>query len=278
MISPGRLILISRPLAYPLQIAIVLAGVVSSSRSQLSLSVWITLLYFTLPSGLIIYGVNDIADRDSDRRNKRKGGIHGAILEDHETKALSSIIGWTAVLGPLCFLLIGRPLNALLLLVLTGISYVYSVRPWRLKVRPLADTLCNAAGAVCIFMTGYWANQSLGSAQPPAAHILAVIFLFTAGVHALGAVADYTADKASGDNTISVALGRPLTSLFASACLGTCYFLIGTHHLVIGIYILGATLLALLTLTFTSVPFMRRVLLAIVVGFPIAYALQLALF
>jgi len=37
-------------------------------------------LFFLIPYNLLMYGINDVFDYESDLRNPRKGGIEGALL------------------------------------------------------------------------------------------------------------------------------------------------------------------------------------------------------
>ncbi|HSD02671.1 MAG TPA: hypothetical protein VLB81_09890, partial [Gaiellales bacterium] len=38
-------------------------------------------LFFLIPYNLAMYGINDVVDYESDLRNPRKGGAHGAVLD-----------------------------------------------------------------------------------------------------------------------------------------------------------------------------------------------------
>src|SRR5690606_25128109 len=69
----------SRPLswintAYPFAAAYLLAG--GSSTIELVIGS----LYFLIPYNLLMYGINDVFDYESDLRNPRKGGVEGIVL------------------------------------------------------------------------------------------------------------------------------------------------------------------------------------------------------
>ena len=51
------------------------------------------LLWLTLPFNLLIYGVNDIFDRETDAANPRKGSLEGARIQPGEIRAI-----WASVL------------------------------------------------------------------------------------------------------------------------------------------------------------------------------------
>src|SRR5262245_40705141 len=64
---------------------------------------WAGLFYILFPLGLLLYGVNDIADADGDRYNSRKGTyMFGARGETSQLKALRWQIA--AIQAPLLFL------------------------------------------------------------------------------------------------------------------------------------------------------------------------------
>jgi 4-hydroxybenzoate polyprenyltransferase len=50
-------------------------------------------LYFLIPYNLMMYGVNDVFDYESDLRNPRKGGVEGAVLSpDLHTPILIAVV------------------------------------------------------------------------------------------------------------------------------------------------------------------------------------------
>nr|BFF11907.1 hypothetical protein GCM10025699_32100 [Microbacterium flavescens] len=56
-------------------------------------------LFFLIPYNLAMYGINDVFDYESDLRNPRKGGAHGAVLD----RRLHRITLWAAGLSCLPF-------------------------------------------------------------------------------------------------------------------------------------------------------------------------------
>ncbi|WP_328596955.1 UbiA prenyltransferase family protein [Agromyces humi] len=50
-------------------------------------------LFFLVPYNLVMYGVNDVFDYESDLRNPRKGGSEGALLEPR----LHRLVVWAGV-------------------------------------------------------------------------------------------------------------------------------------------------------------------------------------
>ncbi|NDD26505.1 MAG: prenyltransferase, partial [Actinobacteria bacterium] len=48
---------------------------------QVDLTLVIGTIFFLIPYNLLMYGINDVFDYESDLRNPRKGGIEGALLD-----------------------------------------------------------------------------------------------------------------------------------------------------------------------------------------------------
>ena len=70
----------SRPLswvntAYPFAVAYLLAG------GRVDLAWVVGTLWCLVPYNLLMYGVNDVFDYESDLRNPRKGGVEGAVVD-----------------------------------------------------------------------------------------------------------------------------------------------------------------------------------------------------
>src|SRR3954451_9975582 len=91
----------SRPLswintAYPFGAAYLLAG------GGVDLTFVVGVVYFLVPYNLLMYGVNDVFDHESDIRNPRKGGVEGVVLDTrwHRTTL------WAATLTNIPFLVL----------------------------------------------------------------------------------------------------------------------------------------------------------------------------
>ena len=133
----------SRPLswvntAFPFAAAYVLA------TREVDVTLVVGALYFLVPYNLAMYGINDVFDYESDLRNPRKGGAHGAVLD----RRFHRITLWAA--GVSCapfvaFLLAaGSPASWLVLAASLFFVVFYSAPPLRLKERPVADSVTSS--------------------------------------------------------------------------------------------------------------------------------------
>lgn len=204
-------------------------------------------LYLTLPANLLIYGVNDIFDRETDRLNSKKQGYE-MLLADKNIRP----IAWTIAATNLPFLLylaISLPPSAnlwLLVFVITGVGY--SLPPIRAKARPVFDSLFNI-----LYVAPAFAVYSAATGQlPPLVAIIAAT-LWCMAMHAYSAVPDIKADAAAKTATVATLLGRQptlwLCGLAYTAAAGLSYNLIGWPALIGGAVYLVLIVLSLRTNT-----------------------------
>ena len=200
------------------------------------------LLWLTLPFNLLIYGVNDIFDQETDAKNPRKGTIEGARIAPEE----SSLIARGVVLLNLPFLLLfvaTLPVGATLWMVLYALIFVgYSVPPARFKARPYLDSLSNAAYAFpLVFVPLAFGEAPL---WPAAVGLMA----WSAAKHTFDAVQDVNEDRAAGIRTTAVRLGPSGVVLWSGslwALATACFALINAPVALVNAAIAGLLLYAL---------------------------------
>jgi len=204
-------------------------------------------IYLTLPANLLIYGINDIFDRETDRLNAKKQGYE-SLLADTSVRP----IVWLIIATNLPFLVylgLSLPLAAnlwLLVFIITGVGY--SLPPIRAKARPILDSLFNILYVAPAFAVYVAASGQL----PPVVAIIAAT-LWCMAMHAYSAVPDIAADKASSTSTVATLMGRKLTLWLCGVAYivaaGLSYGLIGWPAILGGIVYLGLIILSLRTRT-----------------------------
>lgn len=169
------------------------------------------ILWLTLPFNLLIYGVNDIFDQDTDALNPRKGSIEGARIHAREVR----LITWAVAVSNLPFLvyfLVALPPLAVALIVLyTGVFVFYSAPPLRFKARPFFDSLSNAAYGLPLLIM----PVALGA--PPVWPAVAGLLTWSVAKHAFDAVQDIEEDREAGITTTAVRLGPRGTAVWSGA-------------------------------------------------------------
>jgi len=170
-------------------------------------------LYFLVPYNLLMYGINDVFDYESDLRNPRKGGIEGAVL----AKKLHKPIIWASVLSNAVFvvpLLFGGDIvAAAVLAAVLFLVVAYSAPVLRFKERPVLDSLTSSAHFVGPLVYALALVGWPASAMP----LVIAFFLWGMASHAFGAVQDVTADREAKINSIATVFGARNTVRFAFA-------------------------------------------------------------
>ncbi len=196
--------------AYPFAAAYLL------TTRQLDATFVIGTLFFLVPYNLAMYGINDVFDYESDLRNPRKGGAHGAVLD----RRMHGITLWAAALSCLPFVVylavVGSPLSWLVLALSLFFVVFYSAPPLRLKERPFADSVTSS---IHFFSPAVYGLVLAGAAWTW--QLLAIIVAFAfwgVASHAFGAVQDVVADREADISSIATARGARWTVRFALAC------------------------------------------------------------
>ena len=171
--------------------------------------VWLLGLYLTLPANLLIYGVNDLFDAETDALNPKKRNYEH-LLRSSERRMLTGAILVTNLpfLALVPFLPHAWPW--LLVFVVTGLGY--SMPPVRAKGRPILDSAFN----LLYVAPGFAAYATVSGQQAPAVLVVAAL-LWCMAMHAYSAVPDIAADAAAGVPTIATLLGQVRTLAFCGA-------------------------------------------------------------
>ena len=173
-------------------------------------------LFFLIPYNLAMYGINDVFDYESDLRNPRKGGAHGAVLD----RRMHRITLWAAGLACAPFLVwllvVGSPLSWAVLALSMFFVVFYSAPPLRLKERPFADSVTSSIHFFSPAVYGLVLAGAVWTWQLAA--VVVAFALWGVASHAFGAVQDVVADRAADISSIATARGARWTVWFALVC------------------------------------------------------------
>lgn len=213
-----QLLLSSRPVswintAYPFAAATVL------TTGRIDATLVVGTVFFLIPYNLAMYGINDVFDYESDLRNPRKGGAHGAVLE----RRLHAITLWAAALSCLPFVvylvLVGTPISWLVLAISLFFVVFYSAPPLRLKERPVADSVTSS---IHFFSPAVYGLVLAGATWTWQLSAVIVAFaLWGIASHAFGAVQDVVADREADISSIATVFGARTTVRLAIAGYAT---------------------------------------------------------
>jgi 4-hydroxybenzoate polyprenyltransferase len=200
------------------------------------------LLWLTLPFNLLIYGVNDVFDQETDAKNPRKGTIEGARIGSREPSRI-----WRGVLFTnlpfLLYFVLFLPSSAVFWMSLYALLFVgYSVPPARFKACPYLDSLSNMAYAFPLVFTPLALSAS--PVWPAALGLMA----WSAAKHTFDAVQDVDEDRKAGIETTAVRLGPRgvvLWSGFFWTLATACFALVSVPVAVVNAAIAGSLLYVL---------------------------------
>ncbi|MBC9226978.1 prenyltransferase [Aeromicrobium sp. 636] len=243
----GQVLASSRPLswvntAFPFGAAYLLAG---GGPDALF---WLGCLWFLIPYNLLMYGINDVFDYESDLRNPRKGGVEGVVLD----RRVHRLTIWAAVVSNVPFVVlfaaVGSVASNLVLAISIFAVVAYSAPVLRFKERPFLDSITSSTHFVSPAVFGLALADARGHEVELGVTVVAALagfFLWGVGSHAFGAVQDVTADRAADIGSIGTVLGARNTTWFALAA-----------YLLAGVCLLAlpwpATLAALLVLPYAA--------------------------
>ena len=184
----------------------------------LDVAFWVGCLWFLVPYNLLMYGLNDVFDYESDLRNPRKGGVEGVVLD----RSLHRVTLWSAILVNIPFvvalLILGSGLSAVVLLVSVCAVVAYSAPVLRFKERPFLDSLTSSTHFVSPAVFGLALAAARGGQTTLETEVVAALvgfFLWGIGSHAFGAVQDVRADREAAIGSIGTVMGARVTTWFA---------------------------------------------------------------
>jgi len=205
-----KLVLVSRPIswlntAYPFAAGYLISG------GKPNILFIVGTFYFLIPYNLLMYGVNDVFDYDSDILNPRKGGIEGM----REQKKFHPIILRVAFLLNIpfvvYFVIIGNFASVAILAIVLFLVVAYSIKRLRFKEKPLIDSITSSIHFVGPLIYGLTLNGFSSNVGP---YVLA-FFLWGMASHAFGAVQDIVPDRKGNLKSIATVFGGRWTVRFS---------------------------------------------------------------
>ena len=188
-----------------------LAAGASSREGLLQLKVLAFAVFFLLPANLLVYGINDIFDFETDKLNPKKQDYEILVHPADRWPLVGAIL-----LLNLPFIFASFFMNGVVLIAMLAflfLSVFYSAPPFRAKAIPIVDSMFNAL----YIMPGILAFGLISGELPPVMAIIAAI-LWAMGMHAYSAIPDIQSDKQAKVETIATLLHRNGTLVFCSAC------------------------------------------------------------
>jgi 4-hydroxybenzoate polyprenyltransferase len=202
-----ELLTISRPRFWMYVLGTFLVGMIAAGNpfhydTYTTIQLVIFSIFFSFPANLLIYGVNDIYDYETDVLNSKKSNYE-KILSPLKHKRLWMIIGCLMLpFVPFLFFINAPTLYTLMVFLFMGLFY--SATPIRAKSKPPLDILFSSIIYISPGLIGYLITGNTKIEW------LAVIggLVWAFAMQTYSAVPDIEADKTSGVETLATKLGE----------------------------------------------------------------------
>jgi lycopene elongase/hydratase (dihydrobisanhydrobacterioruberin-forming) len=208
------LLKVSRPRFWLYVLGPYLVGLAAGAASRddfLRLDVALFAIYFLFPANLLIYGVNDIFDFETDRWNPKKAEYEVLVRPESHRTLISVILLLNVPFFLAIVFLAPQALPSLFGFLF--FSIFYSAPPIRAKQIPFLDSAFN----ILYVFPGAFAYQMLtGSFMPWTLFFAAG--LWTMAMHAYSAIPDIKADEKAGVPTVATQLGIYWTHAYCAVC------------------------------------------------------------
>ena len=176
---------------------------------------WLGLIFILLPLGLLLYGVNDLADAEADQLNPRKGTY---MFGSRGAREQLAALKWQIAVAQLPFLfafywLVGPRILWWYAVLLLAVG-VYNAPGFGWKGHPPFDVVIQAS-YLLVFVLSSWLNNV------PQLPWQSFLFgaLFAMHSHVFGEVMDIEPDKLSGRQTTATVIGRVAAKFLIAAFL-----------------------------------------------------------
>lgn len=232
---------LSRPRFWFYTIGPVLIGLVAAG---FDFTLWpfalAAILYFSFPANLLIYGVNDMFDAETDALNPKKGTYEAKYDPKTQDRLLNLMFFVNAPFIALLPLLGRGGLIWLAGFLVFGVFY--SAKPIRAKAIPFLDGAFNILYA----MPGLYVYEVTSGSTPRIELILGAL-AWTAAMHAFSAIPDIIADRKAGLQTVATILKERGTLLYCLvlylfSALMLSYFLPTVALILAAVYALAMVL------------------------------------
>lgn len=208
------------------------------------------LAFFIFPANIILYGINDLSDQDTDKLNQKKGSKE-VLLSSEKHWLLRWAIGLSLLgfFGLLMWSLWLKPQATIPLIAWLFLSFAYSAPPFRFKAKPFIDAYSNLlywlpAASIYFVVIDDWFSWPM----------LVAATAWTTAMHAFSAVPDIVPDKKAGLQTTAVVLGQRKALLFCAVHWAIFSGIVGWYVPILGLGSVAYVILAIAPLLIPAMP------------------------
>ncbi|NND77999.1 MAG: UbiA family prenyltransferase [Flavobacteriales bacterium] len=186
---------------------------------------WYGIFYVSFPLNFVVYGWNDIVDREIDKANKRKGNFwFGAKGMESQLSVLWKPIVWSQILffTPLVFMSNWKVLLIFALFIL--VNALYNLPKNGLRSRPPLELIAQIGYLLIVPL-----SITLNETDPLPFLTYLYLFLFAMQSHLMGEVMDIEPDMQSGRKTTATQLGMSKTKVLIMAVVLSEIIIVGYY-------------------------------------------------
>ncbi len=202
------LLLSSRPLSW-VNTAFPFAVAYFVTTQRFDWQLLVGTLFFLSPYNLLMYGINDVYDYESDLRNPRKGGAEGALLPPELHGPTIAVAVGSTIPFIIYLMWVGSLWSWTVLAVSLFFVVAYSMPPLRFKEVAGLDSVTSSIHFVSPAIYGL--ALAGGVVSGAGWLILVAFFLWGMASHAFGAVQDVNSDRQAGIGSVATVLGARKT-------------------------------------------------------------------
>jgi lycopene elongase/hydratase (flavuxanthin-forming) len=199
---------------------------------------WLGLVFVLFPLGLLLYGVNDLADAEADQYNPRKGTY---MFGSRGAREQLAALKWQIAAAQLPFLiafywLVGPRILWWYAILLLAVG-LYNAPRFGWKGHPPFDVLIQAS-YLLVFVLSSWLNNA--RELPWQTFVFGALFAMHS--HVFGEVMDIEPDRLTGRKTTATQIGRVRAKFLIAALLCVEALLVGSYfrdRIVVGFLALG---------------------------------------
>ncbi len=200
----------SRPVSWINTAAPFVVGYLLAART-INLEFILGTLYFLFAYNLLLYGINDIYDYESDVKNPRKNSVEGGLVDKKKHQALWLVIA-AANIPFLGYLLYTSSNIARIMLGLTVLfCFTYSAKPFRFKEIPFLDSINSALHFVSPLLFGLLYGNTTNMYWPA----IIAFMLWGMASQAMGSIQDIKPDRAANIASIATVMGARKTTRYS---------------------------------------------------------------
>jgi len=170
-------------------------------QNYLSVSFFLHLFYFLIPANILLYGINDFFDVDTDSNNLKKTELE-LKYSQRDFKPYSLAIAFSVIYTLVLLIIVEHTLiERIYLAAFIVLAYLYSGKPFRFKALPVIDFISNILYIFPGLIGYYETSQMLIDIKA-----IIILGLWTGAMQLFSAIPDILPDKQAGLKTTAVIL------------------------------------------------------------------------